>query len=65
VVVCEQCEVLTALQVVTKDLDSMDNGKKFRFMGRVVAFSGREFARLVARKLRSLALVLEKNSAET
>jgi hypothetical protein len=52
--------VLTALEVVTKDLESMDNGKKFMFMGRVVAFSGSEFARLVAYRLRSLALVLEE-----
>jgi hypothetical protein len=50
---------------VTKDLDSMDNGKKFKFMGRVVASIGSEFARLVAHKLRSLALVLEQNNAET
>jgi hypothetical protein len=63
VVVFEQCEVLTAL--VTKDLDSMDNGKKFKFMGRVIAFSEIEFARPVAHRLRSLALVLEQNSAET
>jgi hypothetical protein len=49
---------------VSEDFDSMDNGKEFLFMDRVIFLGGREFAGFIADRLGTVTLVLEEDGTK-
>jgi hypothetical protein len=63
-VVSEDSEVLASLKVVAEDLQGVDDGQEFLFMHRVVLLCRAELPRLVTYRLRSIALVLQEDSAD-
>lgn len=61
----EDSEGLASLEVVTEDLDGVDDGEEFLFMDGVILFGGGKLARFVADGLGTISLVLEKNGTYT
>jgi hypothetical protein len=57
-------EALAAFQVMSEDLDGVDDGEKLLLMNRIILLSRGQLARLIANRLWTLALILKQDSAD-